>query len=316
MRTFSVNNGKLVLVRKNDIEITPGPIYYVHLKNIIIDGVTVAMNNDFDQVAVIHTDNGKVSHISFYKNGIHTVSEHILGIRSKLPDHNLASVRFDQSFTDWFETVKNTGVTPFVKFDFIDGKVVVDKDGEIITHEVGYVYSDEHLRYYIPGSSNTIFFDKPFMFGCEEEIIGFTDGKKTHFFYTTPKTTNFTEAFKQWRESHKGKLINSPRTMSVVNKKLVVQDNGRVYEYEIGDTYIDRQMKFRNTNADTTIFIDTAMNGSGAFNTIYLYRDGGIMRYYIDPLIWDFPEFNRPATDLDQSFIDWYNAIKAMPEVV
>ena len=296
MRTFSVVNNKLMVRHdaSND-KCLVNLNRHVKLNNLIIDGAVVSSDVDTNEVAIINTRGGEVTSICFFKNGYHMVSEHSLDFRVKMEEHNYAAVRFDQSFTDWFETVKNTGVTPSLKFDFIDGKVVVDKDGEIITHEVGYMYL--HGR-----------------FG-DDEVISITDGIKSHFFYINPKTMNFTEAFREWRESLGRKVVNLLFTFSVAHGKLLVNVDGLIYEYEIGNIYLDHKLKLRNSNSDTTIFLGLAKDDSGVLETIEIYHDGAVMGYYVGPFSWDEYTGRIVPTTLEQSFIDWYNAVKAMPVI-
>ena len=315
MRTFSVVNNKLMVRRdaSND-KCLVNLNRYVKLNNLIIDGAVVSSDVDTNEAAIINTRDGEVASISFYKNGYHMVSEHSLDFRVKMEEHNYAAVRFDQSFTDWFETVKNTGTIPSLKFDIIDNKLVVTTDGEIITHEVGYMYLHGRLRAYNPVSNNTILIGKPYKFG-DDEVISLTDGIKSHFFYISPKTMNFTEAFREWRESLGRKLVNLPRTFSVAHGKLIVNVDDRIYEYEIGNIYLDRKLKLHNSNSDTTIFLGLTKDDSGILETIEIYHNGGVVGYYVDPLSWGEYTDRIVPTTLDQSFMKWFNAVKAMPAI-
>ena len=319
MRTFSVNNGKLVISRDNgEIKPSNGLNYYSKLNNLIIDGAVVSSDIDTNEAVIINTRDGEVTFISFYKNGYRMVMEYNLDFRIKIQGYSHDAVRFDQSFTDWFEAVKNTGVTPSLKFDFIDGKVVVDKDGEIITHEIGDVYTYGYLRIHTPGSNNVIFISKPNGF-LDNEVISFNNGGKINFFYISPeglnKTFSFTEAFREWLQSLNGKVINLPFTLSVAHGKLIVSEHGRIYQYEIGNTYLDHKLKLRNSNSDTTIFLDLAKDDSGVLETIEIYHDGAVMGYYVGSLSWDAYTDRIAPTTLEQSFIDWFNAVKAMPAI-
>ena len=318
MRTISVvNNGKLV-INRDDGEVKPltGLNYYSKLNNLIIDGAVVSSDVDTNEAVIIKTRGGEVSSISLYKNGYRMAMECNLDFWIKMQDYSYNTVRFDKSLTDWFETVKGAGVTPSLKFDFVDGKVVVDKDGEIITHEVGNVYTYGYLRIHTPGSNNIISISKPNGFIYNEVII-LNDGGKINFFHISSeglnKTFSFTEAFREWLRSINEKMIKLPFTFSFANGKIIVNEHGRVYEYEIGNTYLDHELKLRNANSDTIIFLGLAKDDSGTLETIRIYHDGGVMDYYTGPLYWS-DNYVAPTT-LDQSFIDWFNAVKAMPVI-
>ncbi len=315
MRGVSINNGKLVLPgNPNLTDSCFGLTKHVSISNTFIDGIEVSTNHDTDQAVVINTKDGHPKTIAAYNKGIRQFSASI----SNVSDDGLVRNFYDESFGRWFEVVKNTGVTPSLKFDFIDGKVVVDKDGEIITHVIGDVYIDYYMKAHIPGTANIFRISNENTFFGVSKVISFTDGSDCHYFHVAAQNVTFTEAFLEWEQSIKDTtVIVIPITISVVSGKLVIKRCVDVFEYEIGNTYLDRRLKFINPHTKTMIFLRTINRDSRSdLAVIDVYNDGSTETYYVNQFLANHnsDDWHVPTT-FDESFMEWYRAVKAFPVV-
>ncbi len=107
MRTISVVNNKLV-ISANDNTSYDSTLHKeasANLDNITIDGVVVKAGNSNDGVNIT-TKDGKVEIIAAIRDGKADLRLYNISRRTATPTDQTGAVVFDQSFIDWYESVK------------------------------------------------------------------------------------------------------------------------------------------------------------------------------------------------------------------
>ena len=307
MRTFSVKNGKLVVSPKCIPATSAMELGHdVEIGNVFIDDAVGAINPNVNEAVIIKTLDGEIDTITIYLDGDEYISHKNLVKRSALPIHSSDHAHFAQSFNDWYNEVKDTAVTPSLKFDFIDGKVVVDKDGEVITHEISGTVTSAGWNVYTTGDNQrlNISFDKH---NGGVRTINFSDGTGHHYFLIN-KESVFTAAFVQWYLTAKENGVRLPRTFSVEGDQLVVKYGGdRILKSDIiVNTFINGVQKYANPHTENAVYFRTVVeDDKEVLLSIDIY-DGRKAHYF---------HLKSKHSTLEQSFIDWYNTVKAMPVI-
>ena len=109
MRTISVVNNKLVISADDNTsyESVLHNAASANLDNITIDGVVVKAGNSNDGVNIT-TKDGKVEIIAAIRDGKADLRLYNISRRTATPTDKTSAVVFDQSFIDWYESVKTS----------------------------------------------------------------------------------------------------------------------------------------------------------------------------------------------------------------
>lgn len=307
MRTFSVKNGKLVVSPKCIPATSAMELGHdVEIGNVFIDDAVVSSDVNTNEAVIIKTLDGGIDTITIYLDGDGYISHKNLVKRSALPIHSSGHAHFAQSFNDWYNEVKGTDVTLSSHFDIIDNKLVVTTDGEIITHEISGTVASAGWNVYTTGGNQrlNISFDKH---TGNFRTINFSDDTG-HYYFLINKGSVFTPAFVQWYLTAKENGVRLPRTFSVEGDQLVVKyDGDRILKSDIiVNTFINGVQKYANPHTENAVYFRTVVeDDKEVLLSIDIY-DGRKAHYF---------HLKSKHSTLEQSFIDWYNAVKAMPAI-
>ncbi len=108
MRTISVVNNKLV-ISANDNTSYDSTLHKeasAYLDNITIDDNIIRTTVVSGDGVVITSVNGEIDVIKLYNDGVMVLGTHSIARRVKLSLDRSSAVVFDQSFIDWYESVK------------------------------------------------------------------------------------------------------------------------------------------------------------------------------------------------------------------
>ena len=98
------------------------------------------------------------------------------------------------------------------------------------------------------------------------------------------------------------------RTFSVVNNKLMVEDDTHITSYEITNVYLNHKLKVGNeVNPTKTIRLYTVSPDIDVLEMIEIYNEGTFKHFYV---VNGSTTAEKNGVTLTPSFIDWYNDIK------